>query len=188
MTTPGIAAGRFLGGIAVGIVLGAWYGFLRPLGRRRRNTADFLFLVLLFPAWVYFSFAICDGDLRPGYWLSLFLGGWLFDRTIGRLLHPIWAQFWRAIGWIYGNVKKFFRKIKNFCKKIFTYLRKLSTMILYEHLHTKTRTGGKNRDRTRNKEKRSAGVQAQQQADQGGSVRGNRIVYGDPTGVTFGDA
>ena len=127
MITPRIAAVRFLGGIAVGGVLGILYSFLRPLGSRRRHLADFLFVSALVPAWVYYSFAVCDGDLRPGYWPSLFLGGWLTDRTVGRLLRPVWATFWQIIGWIYQKIKKFFLKLKIFCKKIFTDAKKLIT-------------------------------------------------------------
>ena len=109
MTPPQVAGWRFLCGIGVGLLLGAWYGFLRPLGRRRRNFADLLFAVVLLPSWVYYSFGICHGDLRPGYWPSLLLGGWLFDRTVGQLLSPVWTWFWRGIGWIYGKIKKIFR-------------------------------------------------------------------------------
>ena len=111
MTSPQIAGWRFLCGIAVGLFLGAWYGFLRPFGKRRRHLADLMFAAVLLPGWVYYSFAICQGDVRPGYWPSLLLGGWLFDRTVGRILNPVWVQFWRMIGWIYRKFliyEKFF--------------------------------------------------------------------------------
>ena len=88
MTTPGIAAGRFLRGLVLGLILGAWYGFLRPLGRRRRTLSDLLFILGVFPVWLYFSFAVCQADLGIGYLASLFVGGFVFDITLGRLLRP----------------------------------------------------------------------------------------------------
>lgn len=161
MTPPQIAGWRFLCGIGVGLVLGAWYGFLRPLGRHHRHAADLLFVAFLLPAWVYFSFGICKGDLRPGYLPSLLLGGWLFDRTVGRLFSPVWAGFWNLIGWFYGKIKKIFRKIKFFVKKIFTYPRKFVTMILYSHFYAKKHAGGRKHERSR-KRKRQICSQTQQ--------------------------
>ena len=118
MIAPSVAAGRFLRGLVLGAVLGLLYGFLRPLGRRRRTFADFLFLLGAFPIWLYFSFAVCDGDMGLGYISSLFLGGIFFDCTIGRLFRPIWSGFWRFIGAVFQKKRKFFRKITTFLKKI----------------------------------------------------------------------
>lgn len=117
MTPPQIAAGRYLWGVGLGLMLGLLYGFLRPLGRRVRTLADLLFLIGVFPAWVYFSFAVCQGDLHLGYLSSLFVGGILFDCTLGRLLRPLWRGFWSV-------VEGFFRKLGNIFKKIFRFLKK----------------------------------------------------------------
>ena len=128
MMTPEIAAVRFLRGVVLGLFRGAWYGFLRPLGRRRQTLADLLFLCGVFPVWLYLSFAVCQGDLHLGYLASLPLGGILFDSTLGRLLRPVWDKFWGVIGWIYRNLRKFFKKIIIFLKKPFASDKKSSTI------------------------------------------------------------
>ena len=45
MTVPVIAAQRFGAGLVLGMLLGLWHGFLRPVRQRFGGTADFLFLV-----------------------------------------------------------------------------------------------------------------------------------------------
>ena len=45
MTEPTLAAKRFALGLGLGLVLGLWYGFLRPLRRRRSAPADGLFVL-----------------------------------------------------------------------------------------------------------------------------------------------
>ena len=64
MTAPGTAAGRFAAACLLGMGLGLWYGFLRPLRRSRPNTAD----LLLLPAAVWAS--RCAGGIcaRPAPW------------------------------------------------------------------------------------------------------------------------
>ena len=126
MMTPSLAAGRFLRGLILGALLGVWYGFLRPLGRRRRTFADLLFFLGVFPVWLYFSFAICQGDLGLGYLASLPIGGILFDRTAGRLFRPLWELFWRPIWAFFRGLRKIFKKIFGFAKKIFTSGKKAS--------------------------------------------------------------
>ena len=117
MTTPAIAAGRYLWGLALGTLLGVLYGFLRPLGRRKRGLADLLFVLGAFPVWVYFSFAICQGDLGLGYLSSLFLGGFLFECTLGRLLRPVFIWIWAPVWGFFRVLQKFFKKITLFLKK-----------------------------------------------------------------------
>ena len=125
MTTPEIAAGRFLQGLVLGAALGLLYGFLRPLSHRRRTLADCLFIIGVFPLWLYFSFAICQGDLGLGYLASLAIGGFLFDGTIGRLLRPVWSRVWMPV-WALSRAKRkifeknicIFEKISCVCEKI----------------------------------------------------------------------
>ena len=117
MMTPELTALRFLRGLILGLALGLWYGFLRPLGRRKRALADLLFLMGAFPVWVYFSFAVCQGDLRIGYLSSLFVGGILFDMTLGRILRPLWRRFWRFAWIILQFPRKIVKKIHFFEKK-----------------------------------------------------------------------
>ncbi len=128
MTPPQIAAERYLWGVALGLIPGLLYGFLRPLGRRRRALADVSFLIGAFPVWLYFSFAVCQGDLHLGYLSSLFLGGILFDCTAGRLFCLIWEGFWNLAGAFWGKWRKFFKKIRLFLKKTFASGKKSSTI------------------------------------------------------------
>ena len=117
--TPSIAAGRFVQGILLGFFPGAWYGFVRPLGRRRQTLADILFFLGLFSAWLYLSFAVCQGDMHLGNLFSLFLGAFLFDRTFGRILYLIWEGFWKVVAWFYRKIRNFFRKTARIFKKLF---------------------------------------------------------------------
>ena len=128
MTTPAIAALRFLRGLYLGALLGVWYGFLRPLGHRRRTLADLLFLSGVFPAWLHFSFAVCDGDLGLGYLASLPLGGILLDQTLGRLLRPVFGKIWLPVLAFFRLNRKIFMKLYYFSKKIFASGKKSSTI------------------------------------------------------------
>ena len=128
MTTPTIAALRFLQGLYLGAGLGLWYGFLRPLGRRRRTFADILFLAGVFPTWLYFSFAVCQGDLNLGYLSSLPIGGILLDRTLGFLLRPVFGKLWMPVWAFSGLIRKIFKKFYCFLKKIFASGKKSSTI------------------------------------------------------------
>ena len=48
-------------GLLLGGGLGLLYDFLRPLRRRHNAPADFVFVSVLFPLWVYYSFGLCGG-------------------------------------------------------------------------------------------------------------------------------
>ena len=98
MTAPAVAACRFGWACLIGAGLGGVYGFFRPLRLRRTAAADALFLLAAVWAWTYLSFGICGGDLRLAYHAGMLLGGILFDRTLGRLLQPIFGWFWRCVG------------------------------------------------------------------------------------------
>ena len=120
MIPPQLAAQRFLVGLALGGILGLWYGFLRPLGRRHRHWADLAFMAAVFPAWLWHSFAVCRGDISIWYTLSLFLGCFLEEITAGRLLRPVFDLLWRPVWKLQAFLEKIFEKTAIFLKKIFT--------------------------------------------------------------------
>lgn len=116
MTPPAAAAGRFAAACLLGVVLGVVYGFLRPPRQKHPHLADSLFLLVLFPAWIYLSFGICGGDLRLGYVFGLFLGIWAGAATLGRFLQPIFRFLWKILGFPWHLLKKFFKKMKKLQK------------------------------------------------------------------------
>ena len=75
MTATAAAAGRFGMACLLGAVLGAVYGFLRPLRPKWTFLADTLFLAAAVLAWLRLSFGICQGDLRLAYTAGLAMGG-----------------------------------------------------------------------------------------------------------------
>ena len=111
MTPPALAAARFLQGCLLGIPAGIWYGFLRPLRPRFTALSDLLFLLGFYWCWIYFSFAVCRGDLRLGYAAGLFLGCFGFDRTAGRLLRPLFSLFWKGVFSVSETFTAFIKKI-----------------------------------------------------------------------------
>lgn len=126
--SPSVAAGRFLGGLAVGAVLGCIYGFLRPLRQNRKNLADLLFLPALLYGTIYYAFAVCQGAPEPGYLPAPILGMLLWEGTFGRLFRPVWTFFWKGPQRLHFALGKFFQKICNFMKKIFASEKKSSTI------------------------------------------------------------
>jgi len=120
MIPPSVAAGRFLAAGALGLFLGLCYSFLRPLRQRHVHLADFLFLPALLWVWLYLSFAVCRGDLRPGYYLGAFAGWLVWELSAGKLLRAVFQGIWRVLFPILGFppflVKKFFEKTGQFLK------------------------------------------------------------------------
>ena len=68
MTPPELAAGYLLWSAGLGLILGVVYAFLAPLRKKLLSLADGIFVLTTFCLWIYFSFAICCGSLRVGYW------------------------------------------------------------------------------------------------------------------------
>ena len=67
MTEPGIALWRLGGSLTAGMVLGLWYGFLRPLRPRFTGFSDLLFVLGATAAWLWgFSWAGSSGREPPG--------------------------------------------------------------------------------------------------------------------------
>ncbi len=111
MTGPALDARRFLLSCLLGIPLGIYYSFLRPLGVRHPITADLLFLPALFYGWLYLGFGICAGDIRLIYCAGLGVGIFLWDRTLGRWLQPAFKGLWRLISRICRGFRWIFKKI-----------------------------------------------------------------------------
>ena len=128
MTAPGAAAGRFLSACLLGVGLGVVYAFLRPPRQKHPHLSDTLFLLALFPAWIYLGFGICGGDLRLGYTAGLFLGTWAGAATLGRLLQPLFCFLWKILTFPLHLLKKFFKKMKKIAKKLLASGKKWFTM------------------------------------------------------------
>lgn len=120
-------------GLVTGAALGIVYDFLRPLRQRHHAPADLIFVLLMLCAWVQYSFGICLGRIRLVTTAAFLLGLWLWERTISRLLRPVFFGFWRGIfrilGWITFPAAKIFEKIRKFGKKVFASLKKRGTMV-----------------------------------------------------------
>ena len=112
--TPALAARRFLIALLLGCALGLYYGFLRPLRRKRHWPADLLFVAGALWVWIYLMFAVCAGDLRFGYTAGLFGGALLWEQVIGPLLQPVFLGFWQTAGRVISCV---FLPARKICKK-----------------------------------------------------------------------
>lgn len=111
MTGPALDGWRFLCACGIGLILGMYYGFLRPLRPKHTLISDALFVPALFFGWLYLGFAICRGDLRLGYCLGLLMGGLVWELTVGRWLRPVFRGFWRLVSRIWRLILNIFRKI-----------------------------------------------------------------------------
>ena len=128
MTAPSLAAARFGVALLMGGGLGLIYGFLRPLRPRLTTLADLIFVGALSAAWLYLSFAVCQGDIRLGYTAGLGLGAMLWELTAGRLLRPVFAIIWLPF-------QKIFHFFCKFLKKLFASIKKWVTIYKQNHAH-----------------------------------------------------
>jgi hypothetical protein len=188
MTAPGIAFARFFWACGLGVGLGIWYGFLRPLRPRHTFLADSLFILILLPVWIFHSFAICLGDMRLGYLGGLFLGmvGW--DVTAGRLLRPVFALFWRGVGKIWEILFYPVKKFLFFVKNLFASAKKWVT-IKWNNRRQNRRIpgGGTNGTDSRILRSDQNRIPTQQTADQDGGSGGYRVVYGCAAHTELGE-
>lgn len=147
MTAPAVAARQFLIACAMGLGLGLFYGFLRPLRRRHVHLADLLFLPALFYGWLALGFGICGGDLRIVPTLGLGLGAVAWECSIGRLLRPVFAWLWGILFQILalpGRIfKKIFAKIAKFAKFLLASGKKAVIMRTMKKPKRETRKGGR---------------------------------------------
>lgn len=120
--TPGQSAGCAAMAWLLGCGAGLVYGFLRPLRSAHTTIADLLFFPILVLLWLRLNFAVCHGDLRLGYTVTMLGGTVLFDRTVGTLLNPIFQRFWTVLNRMMCLFslpgKKFFKKVRKNGKKI----------------------------------------------------------------------
>lgn len=114
MTAPAIAARALAASLAAGGALGALYGFLRPLRPRLTALADLIFVAAALLAWLQVTFGHFAGDCRPGCILVILAGIMVWEATVGRLLQPIFAAFWRGIWWPMRKMGYFFQKFYNY--------------------------------------------------------------------------
>ena len=96
MTEPAVSARRFCIACLLGALLGLYYGFLRPLRPRHKTLSDLLFLPGLLWTWIYLAFAVCRGDIRLWHTAGLLGGCFLWDRTAGMPLRPVFSRFWQV--------------------------------------------------------------------------------------------
>ena len=119
MTAPALVLERFGIACLLGVALGIWYGFLRPI--RPRALGDLLFLPAAAWAGIVLGFGVCEGDLRWGYYAGLFVGGFAWELTIGKWLRPVFFWFWSLWRKIFvgigGLFQKIFRKPVKIAKK-----------------------------------------------------------------------
>lgn len=146
MTGPALDGWRFFCACKIGLALGLFYGFLRPLRPRHPLMSDLLFLPVMGYAWLYLSFAICRGDIRLGYCAGLFLGAAVWEMTVGRLLRPVFQGFWKVISRIWTGIwrpfQKIFKKIYKNAKKLFAIWKKWFTIIWTNRRKLRQKNGG----------------------------------------------
>jgi hypothetical protein len=192
MITPALASRRF--GIAwlLGMGLGLLYGFLRPLRPRRTVLSDLLFFPAVVWAWVYFSFGLCDGDLRLGYIAGMGLGGIVWEITFGRWMRPVFFGFWGWIGRIWAKItapfKQIFRKSVLFAKNIFAMGKKWVILKCAKRPKRRSRPGGDSHGKqTELSQPVSAGVQTGLAPTEVRGAGYHRIVYGGTDRPAGGD-
>ena len=118
MIPPELALTRFLRACILGAGLGFWYDFLRPPRTRHATLCDTLFLLASLWCFLILGFKICRGDLRFGYTGGLFLGGMLWELTLGRLSAPVFSWIWKKIQVFWTFIcflQKNFRILQNLC-------------------------------------------------------------------------
>ena len=75
MTPPALALQRFGAACLLGVGLGLWYDFLRPLRPRNTALSDLVFLAVTGWVWLFLALRVCSGDLRVGYSAGRAVGG-----------------------------------------------------------------------------------------------------------------
>jgi hypothetical protein len=140
MISPAIAAQRLGWSLAVGVALGFWYGFLRPLRGKCRNFADLLFVAAACYGWLYIAFGVCGGDMRFALLVAMAVGGFLWERTVGRLLRPVFGKIWKIL--LFPG-EKFLEICKKLCKMVLAFGKKWVTIEWNRHPRMGSRSGGK---------------------------------------------
>ena len=139
MIAPAELVRRFFLSGGVGILLGLFYDFLRPLRPRLTQLCDLIFVLSALLGWVYVSFGICLGQLHWGYTAGMILGGFLWEGTIGKHLHPVFHYLWKILGYPFHKISGFFRKKR---KKLFAFLKKWVTIEWNKRCQKRQHSGG----------------------------------------------
>lgn len=117
MIPPERALRELLFSVWLGLLLGLLWGFLRPLGEKRRSLSDGLFLLGCFVGVIRLAFSVCGGDLRPACVLAAALAAIIEECSLGRLLRRVFYGFWSILTRFRRAVltlwKKFFKSAKN---------------------------------------------------------------------------
>ena len=109
--TPEVVWQRLAGCFLEGVLLGAAADVFRPLHRRFPRLCELLIGLELLFAWLHSSFALCQGELRLGFYLALLLGALLWALLFGAVTGALWSSFWHFAVLPLGFLRKFFRKI-----------------------------------------------------------------------------
>ena len=134
--TPAVAVHRLLTGILLGCLMGLVYGFLRPPGQRHRLLCDLLFSLAAVWIWLYHSFAVCRGDIRTVYLFGMMSGGFLWEKTAGRCLIPVFFGFWKILGRLFRIFLFPLKKILEFAKILFASGEKWVTIVCTKILNS----------------------------------------------------
>jgi hypothetical protein len=179
LTPPETAVWRFAAACVLGAVLGAWYGFLRPLRPKMTALSDSLFVLGSIWAFLQLGFGVCQGDIRLGYTAGLAVGGICFDKSIGLLLRPVFSGFWKLLGGIWQVLTLPLKKFFEIAKKLFAYVKKWVTIKWNNRRHNRRESGGVTHGRNQKfLPPRSDRFSAQPSADQDRGDRGHHTVYG----------
>ena len=123
MTAPALAAGRLAAACLMGLGLGLWYGFLRPLRPKFTLLSDLLFLLALFPSWVYLGFGICGWATLPALPLAASSGNSPQDGCCARFLQVFGGQSFKSWGGFAARFKNFSKK-RTFLQKNYLHMQK----------------------------------------------------------------
>ena len=128
MIPPALALLRFFYGLLVGMALGLFYGFLRPLRQQHATFGDILFLPAAIYGWFFLHFDLCQTDIRMAYSAALLIGIFLWESSIGRLLRPVFAKLWIILEKFRGLLLLPFKKTLKMTKILFASMEKWVTI------------------------------------------------------------
>ena len=167
--TPAVGASRLAIGCLLGMVLGMWYGFLRPL--RRTVIRDLLFAAGAFYLWLYYSFAVCRGDLRLGMLAAMGMGAAVWEASAGRALQPVFELIWKNLSKLAGAAVFPMKTFLFFLEKMFASVKKSVTINQMNY----KRPGGKSHVRRQKHPDRQRGPAPGQSGTENSSDRADSV-------------
>ena len=123
---------------------------------------DLLFSLAAVWIWLYHSFAVCRGDIRTVYLFGMMSGGFLWEKTAGRCLIPVFFGFWKILGRLFRIFLFPLKKILEFAKILFASGEKWVTIVCTKIL---------NSQRKRRKESHGKKKHPAQKCESGSSSR-----------------